>query len=101
MTMTLTCEESEGRRRVCLAGESAFETAGELRAILLDSLHSETPSAVDFAAASELDLGLVQVVLSARRTFAARGVPFTVLDSPGGPWERWLAAVGIGGDSDE
>ena len=99
--MTLTCEESEGRRLIRLAGDAAFETAGQLRAVLLEALGAGAPSALELTGATELDLGLVQVIVSARRTFAARGVPLRVVDGPDGLWEKWLAATGIGGDINE
>jgi anti-anti-sigma regulatory factor len=82
------------RTSIEAAGEVTLVVARQWQEPLLQSLRAGRPAAVDFSGAVEVDLPAVQLLLSARRSFAARNVEFLVSDA-GGVLESACRRAGI------
>ena len=76
--MTITKTESDGSLAVALGGESDLRDAAGFRAALLECLECSRPTLVTVQALENVDFSLLQLIESARRTFAAAGVSFSV-----------------------
>ncbi len=74
--------------------ELSLVTAEMWKPLLLDSLNQSRAAVVDLSEAMEMDLASVQLLLSARRSFSGRGVPFTFRD-PAGIFELSAKQAGI------
>ncbi len=69
-------------------GTARFEPAGELtlaavkdwKPSLAAALESGRPAEVDLAGVTDVELPAVQLIISAQRAFAARGLAFSVRD---------------------
>ncbi len=71
------------RTSIAAVGEVTLLVAREWREPLLQSLRAARAASIDFSGAVEVDLPAVQLLLSARRSFAARNVEFSVSDTGG------------------
>lgn len=71
--------------------------AGEARRKLLDALATASQVTVDCDEISEVDLGFIQVLLAARHSAKARGIPFTLARPATGPLRDALRRAGLVG----
>jgi anti-anti-sigma regulatory factor len=82
------------RTSIAAVGEVTLLVARQWQQPLLQSLRAGRPAALDLSGAVEVDLPAVQLLLSARRSFAARNVEFSVSD-PGGALQAACRRAGI------
>lgn len=91
----ITFEDAAGGRTVRLAGEAGIEHAADLKSALLDALGSGSPARVDLTAVESIDMPVFQLLISARRGFAARALAFDVTDSPDRVLSRFSRTAGV------
>ena len=76
MAVTLTI--LDGQACVCWSGRGGLESIQDGQATFLEALRSERPIEVDLSDLGGFDLGLLQLLLSARRTAEERGSSLSV-----------------------
>jgi anti-anti-sigma regulatory factor len=67
-------KQEGSRRAICLRGELCLATAAPVRTALLAALEAHDEVAIDLAATTEVDLGGLQLLCAAHRSFRGRGV---------------------------
>ncbi len=93
--MQLTKAELGPAIRLELSGEVELVDAAELRTGFLDALGAAKLTIVDLTGATNIDLPCIQLLISARRTFARHGVALEISDSDEQIWAHALAATGL------
>lgn len=90
---------SSAARRVSLRGSLGLRDVAPLAEEFGRALASSGPLTVDCTELNEIDLSVIQLIVSAYRTAMASGRSLTVRHPAGGPLERLLVAAGfIAGD---
>jgi anti-sigma B factor antagonist len=82
------------------SGELTLVTAQEWKPRLLEALGGGRAADVELSNVTEMDLPALQLLISARRTFASRALAFTITD-PAGIFTAACNRAGIEADGGE
>jgi len=86
--MTLSINRTDEVFTVAVEGPGSIRFVAEAREALLSALAERQPAAVDLSEATGIDAAWVQLLASARASFAAESLAFDVVD----PQDRILEA---------
>ena len=78
--MTLSINRTDESLTVAVNGPGSIRFAAEAREALLSALAERRPTVVDLSEATGVDAAWVQLLASARESFAAESLAFDVVD---------------------
>jgi anti-anti-sigma regulatory factor len=89
-------EGSEGRVR--LQGSLTLRDAKQLQGLLQDAISASREVEVDVREVSGVDVSIIQLIASARKSAEQRGRNLTLVTGSGGAFQATLAKTGFLGD---
>jgi anti-anti-sigma regulatory factor len=95
--MDMSAQSSEGR--VQLQGSLSLRDARRLHGLLQDAISASREVQVDLREVSAVDVSIIQLIASARKSAEQRGRKLTLVTGSSGAFEATLAKAGfLGGD---
>lgn len=95
--MTISRMETDQASTVILSGAADLRDGAALRAALIECLDIRRPTTIDLSGLERADVGFLQLICSAVRTFKAAGVSLTARDPAGDGESAFRHAVLAGG----
>jgi hypothetical protein len=78
-----------------LEGEVGLRDAGRVRDLLIEAASVPGKVELDVCAVTGVDVAVLQLVASARKSVTALGGTMTLITMPGGPFETTVAKAGL------
>ncbi|MBR0716898.1 STAS domain-containing protein [Bradyrhizobium liaoningense] len=94
--MSISAGESEGRVR--LQGCLTLRDAKQVQGLLLDAISAYREVEIDVSDVSSIDVSIIQLIASARKSAEQRGRKLSLATGSGGAFRATLAKVGFLGD---
>jgi anti-anti-sigma regulatory factor len=94
--MNISVGDSEGRVR--LQGSLSLRDAKQVQGLLLDAISASREVEIDVSDVSSIDVSIIQLIVSARKSAEQRGRKLTLATGSSGPFKAALAKMGFLGD---
>ncbi|MGW1420917.1 STAS domain-containing protein [Bradyrhizobium manausense] len=94
--MKISVGDSEGRVR--LQGSLTLRDAKQVQGLLLDAISASREIEIDVSDVSSIDVSIIQLIVSARKSAEQRGRKLTLATGSSGAFRATLAKTGFLGD---